>query len=249
MYHLLTLSCGGGWLLPCWIILRYFCIVEAAPDPDLTAIFFSFTLVNFPDFLWKGSTHRSWYQCMTFSKAEISIASAANEGKWTLMMWILSCYTILPVGWLQLSMLECRPVATSWSVSMAWAISACMGESRIFVGQRRFSLLFLFSSYLEIIGESTKPTVERLSYIFHDSSISRDSHLLTINSALEIFSLLAGLRFSGKRETTEERLKSRPRKLIRQRRIKQSQGPDNTKQRIPMAALNILIEGQKWLAA
>ena len=74
---------------------------------------------------------------------------------------------------------------------------------------------------------------------------SHDPHLLTINSALGILSPLAGLRFSGKRETTEQRLKSRPRKLIGPRRIKQSQDPDNMKQRIPMVALKILIEGQK----
>ena len=33
--------------------------------------------------------------------------------------------------------------------------------------------------HLEIISQSIKPTVERLSYILHDSSISRDPHLLT----------------------------------------------------------------------
>ena len=33
--------------------------------------------------------------------------------------------------------------------------------------------------HLEIISQSIKPTVERLSYFLHDSSISRDPHLLT----------------------------------------------------------------------
>ena len=33
--------------------------------------------------------------------------------------------------------------------------------------------------HLEINSQSIKPTVERLSYILHDSSISRDPHLLT----------------------------------------------------------------------
>ena len=56
----------------------------------------------------------------------------------------------------------------------------CMKLSRIFVGQRRFPLLFFYHHHLEIINQSIKPTVERLSYILHDSSISRDPHLLTI---------------------------------------------------------------------
>ena len=55
----------------------------------------------------------------------------------------------------------------------------CMKLSCIFVGQRRFPLLFVFYHHLEIITQSIKSTVERLSYIFHDSSISRDPHLLT----------------------------------------------------------------------
>ena len=55
----------------------------------------------------------------------------------------------------------------------------CMKLSRIFVGQRRFPLLFFFYHHLEIINQSIKPTVERLSYILHDSFISRDPHLLT----------------------------------------------------------------------
>ena len=46
------------------------------------------------------------------------------------------------------------------------------------VGQRRFPLLFLFYHHLEIISRSIKPTVERLSYIFYDSSIIRDPQLL-----------------------------------------------------------------------
>ena len=33
--------------------------------------------------------------------------------------------------------------------------------------------------HLEINSQSIKPTVERLSYILHESSISRDPHLLT----------------------------------------------------------------------
>ena len=45
---------------------------------------------------------------------------------------------------------------------------------------RRFPLLFFFHHHhLEIISQSIKPTVERLSYILYDSSISRDPHLLT----------------------------------------------------------------------
>ncbi len=56
----------------------------------------------------------------------------------------------------------------------------CMKLSRIFVGQKRFPLLFFFyHHHLEIISQSIKPTVERLSYFLHDSSISRDLHLLT----------------------------------------------------------------------
>ena len=34
--------------------------------------------------------------------------------------------------------------------------------------------------YQEIISQSIKPTVKRLSYIFHDFSIRRDPHLLTV---------------------------------------------------------------------
>ncbi len=34
-----------------------------------------------------------------------------------------------------------------------------------------------------MISQSIKPTVERLSYILHDSSISRDPHLLTVVSS------------------------------------------------------------------
>ncbi len=33
--------------------------------------------------------------------------------------------------------------------------------------------------HLQIISQSIKPTVERLSHILHESSISRDPHLLT----------------------------------------------------------------------
>ena len=55
----------------------------------------------------------------------------------------------------------------------------CMKLSSIFVGQKRFPLLFFFYHHLELNSQSIKPTVERLSYIFHDSSISRDPHLLT----------------------------------------------------------------------
>ena len=55
----------------------------------------------------------------------------------------------------------------------------CMKLSRIFVGQRRFLLLFFFYHHLELNSQSIKPTFEQLSYIFHDSSISRDPHLLT----------------------------------------------------------------------
>ena len=73
-------------------------------------------------------------------------------------------------------LLECRPVVTSWSVSMG---DQRMNLSRIFGGQGRFPLLFFLYHHLEIISQSIKPTVERLSYIFHDSSISRDPHLLT----------------------------------------------------------------------
>ena len=39
--------------------------------------------------------------------------------------------------------------------------------------------LLVFYRHLELNSQSIKPTVERLSYIFHDSSISRDPHLLT----------------------------------------------------------------------
>ena len=73
--------------------------------------------------------------------------------------------------------LECRPVATSWSVIVG---DQCMKLSRIFVGQRRFPLLLFFHHHLELNSQSIKPTVEQLSYIFHDSSISRDPYLLTM---------------------------------------------------------------------
>ena len=63
----------------------------------------------------------------------------------------------------------------------AWAISAWVIPA-YFVGQRRFPLLFLYHHHLEIINQSIKPTVERVSYILHDSSISRDPHLLTISA-------------------------------------------------------------------
>ena len=39
--------------------------------------------------------------------------------------------------------------------------------------------LLVFYHHLELNSQSIKPTVERLSYIFHDSSISRDPHLST----------------------------------------------------------------------
>ena len=43
-----------------------------------------------------------------------------------------------------------------------------------------FSSCFYYHHHLELNNQSIKPTVERLSYILHDSSISRDHHLLTI---------------------------------------------------------------------
>ena len=61
----------------------------------------------------------------------------------------------------------------------ARAISA-WSYTRIFVGQRRFPLLFLYHHHRELNNQSTKLTVARLSYIFRDSSISRDPHLLKI---------------------------------------------------------------------
>ena len=55
---------------------------------------------------------------------------------------------------------------------------------RIFVGQRRFPLLFLLHHHhLELNSQTIKPTVTRLSYILHDSSISRDPHLLILSGA------------------------------------------------------------------
>ena len=39
-----------------------------------------------------------------------------------------------------------------------------------------------FYHHLELNSQSIKPTVDRLYYIFHDSSISRDPHLLTCSS-------------------------------------------------------------------
>lgn len=73
--------------------------------------------------------------------------------------------------------LECRHVATSCSGSMG---DQCMMLSRIFVGQGRSPRLFFFYHHrLDIISQSSKSTVKRLSYILHDSSISRDPHLLT----------------------------------------------------------------------
>ncbi len=45
------------------------------------------------------------------------------------------------------------------------------------------SLSSIIIIHLEIISQSIKPTVERLSYILHDSSISRDPHLLTYPSS------------------------------------------------------------------
>ena len=58
----------------------------------------------------------------------------------------------------------------------------CMKLSRIFVGQSRLLFLFLLYHHLEIISQSVKPTIERLSYVFHDSSISRDRHQLTVTT-------------------------------------------------------------------
>ena len=55
-----------------------------------------------------------------------------------------------------------------------------MKLSRIFVGHKRFPLPFFFYHHqLETINQSIKPTVERLSYILHDSSIGRDPYLVT----------------------------------------------------------------------
>lgn len=47
------------------------------------------------------------------------------------------------------------------------------------MGQMRFPLLLVFLSSPRNNNQSIKPTVERLSCIFHDSCISRDPHLLT----------------------------------------------------------------------
>ena len=48
-------------------------------------------------------------------------------------------------------------------------------------GANAIPTFFLFHDYhhLELNNQAIKPTVERLSYILHDTSISRDSHVLT----------------------------------------------------------------------
>ena len=56
----------------------------------------------------------------------------------------------------------------------------CMKLSRIFVGQRRFPLLFFFYHHLELNSQSIKLKAERLSHISHNSFIGRDPHLLTV---------------------------------------------------------------------
>ena len=44
------------------------------------------------------------------------------------------------------------------------------------------SFLVYFHHHLELNSQSIKPTLEQLSSIFHDSSISRDPHLLTLGA-------------------------------------------------------------------
>ena len=80
-----------------------------------------------------------------------------------------------------------RPGSLCWNAGLwrrhdhdrsAWAISAWVIPA-YFVGRRRFPLLFLYHHHRELNSQTIKPTVARLSYILHDSSISRDPHLLT----------------------------------------------------------------------
>ena len=55
----------------------------------------------------------------------------------------------------------------------AWANHQCMSYARIFCDSH---ISFFFFAHLGIINLSIKPTIERLSHIFHDSSISREPH-------------------------------------------------------------------------
>ena len=71
----------------------------------------------------------------------------------------------------------------------------CMKPSRIFVGQRRFPLLFLFYHHLESNSQSNQQLSDYLIYIFHDSSISRDPHLLTTVTEESIGEVLPGPPF------------------------------------------------------
>lgn len=54
---------------------------------------------------------------------------------------------------------------------------------RTFCGEKAILTSLLVLNQLEITNRSIKPTVARLSYVLHDSSISRDPHLLTIMAA------------------------------------------------------------------
>lgn len=66
----------------------------------------------------------------------------------------------------------------------------CMKLSSIFVGQRRSHFSSRFYHHLELISQSIKPTAERSSYIFHDSSITRDpSPANTPNMIISVFRL------------------------------------------------------------
>lgn len=80
-----------------------------------------------------------------------------------------------PATWM--GVLECRPMATSWSVSMGdW----CMKLSCISLRQRRFPLLSLLYHHLELNNQLINPPFEQLSYF--NSSIRCDPHLLTMTS-------------------------------------------------------------------
>lgn len=74
------------------------------------------------------------------------------------------------------NLLDCRPIATSWSVRMGDQCIKLINQ--VFVEQRLFPRLLTFYHHLEFHSQSIKPTVERLSYIFYGSSIGRDLHLL-----------------------------------------------------------------------
>lgn len=61
-----------------------------------------------------------------------------------------------------------------------WSVSAMLYQ-HILWGKGDSHSLFFFYHHLELNNQSIKPTVKQLFYVFHDSSISRDFHLIIWN--------------------------------------------------------------------